>query len=70
VTSSIVSLVTGAVVQQVTTTLTDAAAGVVNVSLTEAQTAAIPAGTYSFVLQWVAPGSVGRTIYEGFCEVA
>jgi hypothetical protein len=69
VTSSLVSLVTGGVVQPVTTTLSDAAAGVVNISLTEAQTAALPAGTYGFVLQWNAPGDVLRTVYEDYAEV-
>jgi len=69
VTSSLVSLVTGNAVQAITTSLTDAANGIVSVSLTKDQTAALAAGTYGFVLQWTAPGDAVRTVYEDFAEV-
>jgi hypothetical protein len=44
VTASITSLVTGATVVPFTTTLADASAGQVNISLTDTQTAALAAG--------------------------
>jgi hypothetical protein len=69
VTSQITSLVTGGPVQAITTTLTNASAGQVNISLTEAQTAALPAGTYAWEMVWVAPGGVTRTALIGTCEV-
>lgn len=57
---------TGDVVQAITTTVVDAAAGQVNLSLTANQTAAIPAGTYEFRMTW---GPTARRVYEGFAEV-
>jgi hypothetical protein len=67
VSSNIVSLVTGATVASVTTTLVDAAAGQVNVGLTEAETAALAAGTYGWRLEW--DNGAKRTALEGFVEV-
>jgi hypothetical protein len=69
VTSSITSLVTGASVVPFTTTVTDASAGQVNIALTDTQTAALPAGTYGWQLDWTAPGSVQRTALSGTVEV-
>lgn len=69
VTSNIVSLVTGNVVQPITVALSNATAGVVAISLTETQTAALPVGTYGWRLEWDAPGSVRRTALQGTCEV-
>ena len=69
VTSHIVSAVTGQTVTAITTTLSDAAAGVVGLALTETQTAAISAGTYTWRLEWVAPGDVKRTALSGMVEV-
>ena len=69
VTSDIVSLVTGSVVQPVTVAISNATAGVVAISLTETQTAALPVGTYGWRLEWHAPGSVRRTALQGTCEV-
>ena len=60
------SVVTGSLVQAITTSVVDAAEGQVNLSLAAAQTAALPAGTYEFRLTW---GPVSRRIYQGFCEV-
>jgi hypothetical protein len=69
VTAVITSLVTGNTVTAFTTTLTNAAAGIVNVALTEAQTTALPVGTYGWRLEWDAPGSVRRTALQGQVEV-
>jgi hypothetical protein len=69
VSSEIHSLVTGGSVLPFTTTLVDAAAGRVNIALTEMQTASLPAGTYGWRLEWVAPGEVKRTALSGFVEV-
>lgn len=64
--SGLYSVVTGALVQAITTSVVNAAAGQVNLSLTAAQTAALAAGTYEFRLTW---GPVERRLYQGFCEV-
>ena len=69
VTASVTSLVTGATVVPFTTAVTDASAGQVNISLTDTQTAALPAGTYGWQLDWVAPGSIQRTALSGTVEV-
>ena len=69
VSSDIVSLVTGSVVQPITVALSNATAGVVSISLAETQTAALPVGTYGWRLEWDAPGSVRRTALQGTCEV-
>jgi hypothetical protein len=69
VTASMTSLVSWSVVQAFTTSLSDAAAGQVSVSLTDTQTAALAAGTYGWQLDWVAPGSVQRTALSGTVEV-
>lgn len=67
--AGIYSTVTGGLVQAMTATVTDASAGLVSVSLTDTQTAALAAGTYSWRLDWVAPGSVQRNALAGTCEV-
>jgi hypothetical protein len=64
--SGLYATTTGDLVQAITCTVTDAAAGQVNLSLTAAQTAAIPAGTYEFRMAW---GPTARRVYEGFAEV-
>jgi len=69
VTASVTSLVTGATVVPFTTTVSDASAGQVNIALTDTQTAALPAGTYGWQLDWTAPGSVQRTALSGTVEV-
>ena len=63
------STVTGALVQAMTVAVTDAAAGLVSVSLTDTQTAALAAGTYAWRLDWTAPGSVQRGPLAGMVEV-
>jgi len=69
VTASITSLVTGTTVIPFTTSITDASAGQVNIALTDTQTAALPAGTYGWQLDWTAPGSIQRTALSGTVEV-
>jgi len=69
VSATVTSLVTGATVIPFTTTLADAAAGQVSVSLTDTQTASLAAGTYGWQLDWTAPGSVQRTALSGTLEV-
>jgi Flp pilus assembly protein TadG len=69
VTASVTSLVTGATVIPFTTSITDASAGQVNIALADTQTAALPAGTYGWQLDWTAPGSVQRTALSGTLEV-
>lgn len=69
VTSDIISLVTGAVVQPITVAVTNATAGIVNISLTETQTGALPVGTLGWRLEWLAPGDVKRTALSGMVEV-
>jgi hypothetical protein len=69
VSASMTSLVTGATVVPFTTSVVDASAGQVNISLTDTQTAALPAGTYGWQLDWTAPGSVQRTALSGTVEV-
>lgn len=64
--SGLYSVVTGSLVQAITVDVVDAATAQINLSLTAAQTAAIPAGTYEFRLTW---GPVARRIYQGYCEV-
>jgi anti-sigma factor RsiW len=67
VSSAIVSLVTGQTVATATTTFVDAAAGSVNVALTEAQTASLAPGTYGWRLEW--DNGAKRTALQGFAEV-
>jgi len=69
VSATVTSLVTGATVIPFTTTLADAAAGQVSVSLTDSQTASLAAGTYGWQLDWTAPGSIQRTALSGTLEV-
>lgn len=68
-TATIYSLVTLADVLAITATITDAGAGKIALSLTEAQTASLAAGSYGWRLEWIAPGSVKRTALAGTVEV-
>lgn len=68
-TATILSTITGAAVASFTVAVTNAASGVVNISLSDTQTLAIAPGTY----RWTMVGTVGsatRTYLEGFVEVA
>lgn len=69
VSAVITSLVTGDDILPITTTLANASAGQVNVSLTETQTASLAPGSYGWRLEWDAPGGVHRTALTGLVEV-
>jgi hypothetical protein len=68
VTANVSSLVTGGTVASLNASLVDAAAGKFNVSLTRAQSLAIPRGTYGWTAVWVGSG-VTRTSVAGLIEV-
>ena len=68
VTSTIVSIVTGASVGSFTTSVTDASAGKVNISLSDTQTAALQPATYRWQMVGT-QGSLTRTYLNGFVEV-
>lgn len=70
VSAAISSTVTGQDVQAITASVSDEAAGIVALSLSEAETLSLAAGTYYWRLEWVAPGDVKRTALTGFAEVA
>jgi hypothetical protein len=65
VTSELVSLVTGAKVMDITTTLTDAASGKVGMAFA----AVTVPGTYGWAQTWVAPNGDTRTGLRGYVEV-
>jgi len=67
--SEIVSAITGSTLVTPTVTVVSAADGQVNLSLTEAQTASLAAGSYLWRMIWVGPGTTTRTALEGVCEV-
>jgi len=67
VTSTVTSLVSGVSVIGLTTSVTDAAAGKINVSLTRQQTASLPVGSYGWSLIWDTPAR--RTALSGIFEV-
>jgi len=69
VAASLVSLVTGGTVTSFAVTVVDAAAGQVNVGLSDTQTSALTPGTYGWELSWTAPGGVQRTALSGTVEV-
>jgi hypothetical protein len=54
--------------EEFTLTVLSYATGTIRLSLTEEQTAAL-AGQYRFLLRWVAPGDVTRTIVNGVFEI-
>lgn len=64
------SLVTGSVLASLTVAVTNAAAGTASLSLTKIQTGTLPAGTLGFRVTLDMPGSVRRTVLEGFAEAA
>lgn len=70
VAAELLSVSSGSKMLDITITVTNAAAGQVSLSLTETQTASIPAGTYRWLLYWDAPGAVRRTVLAGIVEVA
>jgi hypothetical protein len=66
-TATIYSTLTGATVATFTTAITDAAAGKINISLTDAQTTTLGPGTFRWSLVWTL-GAVSRTSMEGFVD--
>jgi hypothetical protein len=66
-TAGIYSTITGVTVATFTTSITDAAAGKINISLTDAQTTAIGPGTFRWALVWTL-GAVSRTSMEGYVD--
>ena len=69
VTATVTSLVTGQSIRQMAASVTDAAGGKVNISLTEQETLAMPVGSYGWELAWVSPGGTKRTALSGILEV-
>jgi hypothetical protein len=70
VAAELLSINSLAKVLDITTTVTSEANGQVGISMTEAETGSLAAGTYRWVFYWDAPGSVRRTVLSGFVEVA
>jgi hypothetical protein len=66
-TAAVYSTVTGATVATFTTAITDAAAGKINISLTDTQTTTLGPGTFRWALVWTL-GAVSRTSMEGFVD--
>lgn len=67
--ATLVSLVGGGTVASITTTTVDAAAGRLNIGLTDEQTAALPVGTYRWNLT-ADDGQARRTYLTGMVEVS
>jgi hypothetical protein len=67
--ASLVSLVSGGTVSSMTTTMVDAAAGRLNIGLTDEQTAALPIGTYRWDLT-ANDGTARRSYLTGVVEVS
>ena len=67
--ATITSLVGGQSVGTFATTLTDAAAGKINIALTGTQTGDLPHGTYRWDLTGVDAAAVRRSYLTGFLEV-
>lgn len=68
VTAGITSLVSGADVQPFAVSFVSATAGQVNISLTDAQTAALARGTYGWQMRWT-ENNATRTALTGVVEV-
>ena len=67
-TSTIRSVVTGESVASFATTLTDAAAGKVNIALSDTQTLSLAPATYRWVMDGT-QGGLTRTYLNGYVEV-
>ena len=65
--ATVYSTITGNAVTTFTTTFPDAAAGKVNIALTDTQTTAIGQGTFVWQLVWTV-GTVTRTAMAGFID--
>lgn len=69
VNAEIASVVSGQVLKEVTVSVTDASTGLVNFELSEADTESLPPGTYVWSMRLTAPGTVVRTVLQGYIEV-
>jgi len=70
VVATMFSVVTGQTVATFASSITDAEAGKVNISMTAAETSAVTRGTYGWQLAWTTPGNVSRrTAIGGYVEV-
>ena len=67
--ATLVSLVSGGTVAGITTTMVDAAAGRLNIGLTDEVTSSLALGTYRWVLT-ADDGSARRTYLDGVVEVS
>jgi hypothetical protein len=67
--AEIYSLTHGGTIATPAIDVVDAAAGKINLSLTDAQAAALPPGTLGIRIRWTAPGDMKRRAFEGVCEV-
>lgn len=67
--STIVSAVTGATVSQIATSVIDAGAGQIRISMTPTQSAALATGTYRWQHTWDYDGDSQKTMLIGFVEV-
>lgn len=67
-TAAMTSLVTGSEVKTITVSAVAATAGQFNISLTDAETAALARGTYGWNFKWT-EGNATRTALNGYVEV-
>lgn len=67
ISATVYSTITGNAVATFTTTIPDAAAGKINVALTDTQTTTIGGGTFAWQLVWTV-GTVTRTAMAGFID--
>lgn len=67
--AEIVSPLTYATLENITVTEVASSTGKLNLSMTESQTSAIPAGSYLWRFIWTSPAGVRRTVLEGIFEV-
>jgi hypothetical protein len=69
-TSELTSLVTGRTVASLVTSIANATAGQVNISMSSAATSSMAAGSYGWRLVLIAPGATKRTALSGSVEVS
>jgi len=67
--AQIYSLTNGQTIATPAITVVDAAAGKLNLSLSDAQAGQLPPGTLGLRINWTAPGDAKRRAFEGVCEV-
>jgi hypothetical protein len=67
--AEVYSLLDNSVVASPAVTVVDAAAGKINMAMTEGQSLSLAAGSYGISISCTAPGSVSRRMIEGLLEV-